>query len=56
MGLEGASWPGLDVLLLLLLILCQLYQDDGKRTNIKLYAIEPLLDLYMYYMYQVRGR
>ena len=36
------------------LILFQSYQDDGKK--IKLCAMEPLLDLYMYYMYQVRGR
>ena len=58
--------PGLDILfyptvailplLLLLLILCKSYQDDGKKTNIKLCAIEQLLDLYMYYMYQGRGR
>ena len=38
------------------LILFQSYQDDGTKINIKLCAMEPLLDLYMYYMYQVRGR
>ena len=27
-----------------------------EEDNIKLCALEPLLDLYMYYMYQVRGR
>ena len=27
-----------------------------EENNIKLCAVEPLLDLYMYYMYQVRGR
>ena len=64
MRLEGASWPGHSLLshccdftlLLLLLLLCQSYQEDGKKTNINLCAIESLLDLYMYYMYQVRGR
>ena len=35
-------------------VLFQSYQDDGKKINIKLCAME--LDLYMYYMYQVRGR
>ena len=38
------------------LILFQSYQDDGKKIKIKLCAMEPLLDLYMYYMYQVRDR
>ena len=38
------------------LILFQLYQDDGNKINIKLCAMEPLLDLYVYNMYQVRGR
>ena len=37
-------------------VLFQSYQDDGKKINIRLCAMEPLLDLYMYYMYQVRGR
>ena len=35
-------------------VLFQSYQDDGKKIIIKLCAME--LDLYMYYMYQVRGR
>ena len=40
----------------LLFLIFQSYQDDGKKINIKLCAMEPLLDLDMYYMYQVRGR
>ena len=36
----------------LFLILFQSYQED----NIKLCAMGPLFDLYMYFMYQVRGR
>ena len=39
------------------LILFQTYQDDWKKIiNIKLCAVEPLFDLYMYFMYKVRGR
>ena len=29
------------------LIIFQSYQDDGKKINIKLCVMEPLLDLYM---------
>ena len=70
MGLEGASKTGYSLLtyemggwttcdftgfFFLLFTLFQSYQDDGKKINIKLCAMEPPLDLYMYYMYQVRG-
>ena len=68
MGLEGASRPGHSLLTHemggwttcdftgFFLILFQSYQDDGKKINIKLCAMEPLLELFIYYMYQVRGR
>ena len=51
---EMGGWTTCDFTLFFFFVLFQSYQDDGKKIIIKLCAME--LDLYMYYMYQVRGR
>ena len=55
---EMGGWTTCDIrfffFFFFFFVLFQSYQDDGKKINIKLCAME--LDLYMYYMYQVRGR
>ena len=66
MGGEGASRPGYSLFadqmegcstcIFTFFYIIPIISGRWEVDNIKLCAMEPLLDLYMYYLCQVRGR